>query len=53
LSGGREGGDESGEFSGPFGRFARAEAHAERTPGLAIGNVKTGKAGPILTLEGD
>src|SRR4029077_12844568 len=32
---------------------ARTEAHAERAPGLAEGNVEAQEAGLVLALEGD
>ncbi len=32
---------------------ARAEAHAERAPGFAVGDVVTQQAGFVLALEGD
>src|SRR5262245_2296896 len=35
------------------GKRARAEPHAERTPGFAESNIETQDSGLVLTLEGD
>src|SRR5882757_9698039 len=49
----RQHGEELRRAGGALRLRARAEAHAERAPGLSIGNVEPQEAGLVLALEGD
>ena len=45
--------DERRRLRRALGQFARAEAHPERAPRLAVRDVETQEARPVLALEGD
>src|SRR5499433_2553911 len=53
FAGGREHGEELRSLRRARGERARAEAHAERAPGLAEGDVEAQEAGLVLALERD
>src|SRR5215510_9754634 len=53
AAGGGQRGEELRRVGGALEQGARAEAHAERPPGFAEGDVEAQDAGLVLALEGD
>ena len=53
LAGDRESGNKGWVFLSSLRKFSCPEAHSERAPSLAVGNIKSEETGTVLSFESD